>query len=124
MKSLMSLVSCVVLLSSVTACAATQLHPGAQHVIATRQPAPKGCKYLGTVIGEQGGALGGAYTSNANLMQGSINDLKNKAAELGANYVVLEESKSGSTLSQGSGGQTDVTNMGNAYYCSAEVLGQ
>lgn len=78
---------------------------------------------MGTVIGQQGGSFGGGYTSNANLMQGSINDLKNKTAELGGNYVVMEMSQAGNTLSTGSGGQTDVTNMGNAYNCPPEALG-
>ncbi len=107
----------------VSGCAATQLRAGAANVIATRQPAPKECRYLGTVIGQQGGSFGGGYTSNANLMQGSINDLKNKTAELGGNYVVMEMSQAGNTLSNGSGGQTDVTNLGNAYNCPPEALG-
>lgn len=118
MPSLFSKASLVVvLLASLSGCAATALHPGARSVLVTRQPAPAGCRYIGTVIGEQGGSFTGAYTSNKRLMEGAMNDMKNKAHEMGGNYVVLEESKAGSTLSKGSGGQTDVTNIGNAYYC-------
>jgi uncharacterized protein YbjQ (UPF0145 family) len=83
----------------------------------TRAVAPEGCTYIGSVVGEQGGSLTGAYTSNANLAEGAFNDMKNKAHAMGANYVVLEDTHAGSTVNKGSGGQTDVTHMGNAFYC-------
>lgn len=103
------------------ACTATALHPAARRVLVTRQPAPASCEYLGTVIGEQGGSLSGGLTSNKNLAAGAMNDMKNQAHKMGANYVVLEDSKAGNTISGSSGsvsgGQTDVTNIGNAYRC-------
>ena len=101
-----------------TACAATALEPGAARVMVTRQAAPEGCVFLGSVVGEQGGALTGAYTSNANLAEGALNDMKNKAHAMGANYVVLEDTQAGSTFNKGSGGQTDVTHVGNAFRCT------
>jgi uncharacterized protein YbjQ (UPF0145 family) len=107
----------VVLLSSVAGCAATELDPGAERVIVSRTPAAKECVYIGTVIGEQGGALTGPYTSNANLAEGAFNDLKNEAHARGANYVVLEDTHAGTTQSRGSSTQTDVTHVGNAYKC-------
>jgi hypothetical protein len=115
----------VVLLGS--GCAATKLSPGAEKILVTRQPAPKTCKFRGQVLGEQGGMLTGGWTSNKNLAQGAMNDMRNKAAEVGANYVVLEESKAGNTFSRGgvsmTGGQTDVTQIGNAYLCPAADIG-
>src|SRR3954447_20779964 len=42
-----------------TGCAATQLHPGADSVIVSHTPAPAGCKFAGTLVGEQGGSLTG-----------------------------------------------------------------
>ena len=109
-------------------CAATALSPGAARVMVTKTQAPPGCVYMGSVVGEQGGAFSGKYTSNKNLAEGAFNDMKNKAHELGANYVVLEDTHAGSTISGDknsvSGGQTDVTHIGNAFKCPAtEVPG-
>jgi uncharacterized protein YbjQ (UPF0145 family) len=102
-------------------CAATALSPGAARVMVTKTQAPAGCVYVGSVVGEQGGALTGKYTSNANLAEGAFNDMKNKAHAMGANYVVLEDTHAGSTVSGDnsgvSGGQTDVTHIGNAFKC-------
>jgi Domain of unknown function (DUF4156) len=108
-------------LAGLAGCGATALQPGAARVLVTRQPPSEECRYLGTVIGEQGGWLTGPLTSNKNLTEGAVNDMKNKAQDLGANYVELETTNAGNTLS-GSGGnvtgqQTDVTHMGNAFHC-------
>ncbi|MBI2711374.1 MAG: DUF4156 domain-containing protein [Bdellovibrio sp.] len=108
-------------------CAATALHPGAERIIVSKKDAPKGCKFMGAVVGEQGGSFTGAYTSNKALAQGSLNDMRNRALELGANYVQLETDRAGQTGSSGkySGhlGQTDVTMTGNAYHCPPEEIG-
>ena len=116
-------------------CAATQLKPGAERILVTKNPAPKGCKFVGAVIGEQGGSLTGSWTSNKNLALGALNDMRNKAADLGANYVQIETDRAGVTgsghMSSGSSGlwgsshsgQTDVTNTGNAYKCNPVDIG-
>ncbi len=74
-----------------------------------------------------GGALSGPFTSNANLQEGAVNDLKNKAHKMGGNYVVLENTNAGTTISGDrgniSGQQTDVTHMGNAYRCPRRLVG-
>jgi uncharacterized protein YbjQ (UPF0145 family) len=113
-----------ILLASIVSlggCAATALQPGAARVMVTKTTAPASCVYVGSVVGEQGGALTGKYTSNARLAEGAFNDMKNKAHALGANYVVLEDTQAGSTVSGDkygvSGGQTDVTHIGNAFRC-------
>ncbi|KYF69198.1 DUF4156 domain-containing protein [Sorangium cellulosum] len=119
----------LLLLSSsiLPACAAVELNPGAEKIIVTKQPAPQGCRFLGTVIGEQGGSISGKFTSNANLQEGAVNDMKNKAHDLGGNYVVLENTNAGNTLSGDrdsiSGQQTDVTHMGNTYSCPPQLVG-
>ncbi len=108
-------------------CSAVKVKAGAERVIVSKTPAPKGCKFMGTVVGEQGGSLSGAWTSNKNLALGAMNDMKNKAFDLGANYVSLENSTAGNTMSGGSygfgGGQTDVTHAGNAYKCNPKDIG-
>jgi hypothetical protein len=104
-------------------CAATALNPGAERVLVTHVPPPKDCRFAGTVIGDQGGSLTGPLTSNHNLAEGAVNDMKNKAQGMGANYVLLETTTAGNTVSGNgrhvSGGQTDVTHMGNAFVCPA-----
>lgn len=127
---------------STAACSPVALSPEASRVLATRQPAPANCTFLGTVVGTQGGAFSGKYTSNENLSIGAMNDLKNKAARMGANYVVIENALAGNTMSGGggvfmgtgsnsgfhvggggSGGQTDVTYTGNAFRCDGPAAG-
>ncbi len=107
----------------VSGCAATALMPGAERIIVTKTAAPKGCKFLGALIGEQGGSLLGFYTSNKNLAQGALNNLRNQALALGANYVELESEHAGSTGGRSSMGQTDVTKTGNAYRCHPADIG-
>lgn len=116
-----------------SACAARAVKPGAEKVVVTHQQAPKSCKFKGTLVGNQGGFFTGRWTSNNRLALGAINDLKNQAQELGANYVVLENTTAGNTTtgSWGSGwgsgsihgGQTDVTHTGNAYTCNPAEIG-
>ncbi len=132
MKNSIFLGSAAVLITVLgSACAAKKIKAGAEKVIVTRQPAPKTCKFAGQVMGEQGGSLVGGWTSNKNLALGAMNDMRNAAFDLGANYVVLEADRAGNTMSgSGSGGlfsasatQTDVTQVGNAYRCPPADIG-
>ncbi len=132
MKKLLSLSALTLVISS---CASIPLDPQAARIIATPNPAPKGCKYLGQVVGNQGNFFTGSYTSNRNLEEGAMNDLKNKASQLGANYIQLVTNRAGVTGSMGgsfdrhggfisgSSEQTNVTNLGNAYRCDPKVIG-
>lgn len=121
-KLVLALSACGLLSSG---CAAIQLNPGANMVLVTKTPVDKSCKFLGGVVGNQGGSFSGKWTSNKNLAEGSMNDIKNKAHALGANYVQLETDRAGQTTSGNwdngsgsmSGGQTDVTLTGNAFFC-------
>lgn len=116
-------------------CASIPADPQAARVIASPNAAPKGCKYVGQVVGNQGNFFTGGFTSNRNLEEGAMNDLRNKAARLGANYIQLVTNRAGVTGSTSgafgnnggfvSGGseQTNVTNLGNAYICPAKSIG-
>lgn len=105
----------------IAACSATQLTNGAENVRVMHTQPPSQCKYLGEVVGSQGNWLSGGYTSNKNLAQGSLNDLKNKAYKMGGNTVFIFDSKTANTGSSyyGSGSQveTSQTMMGSAYNC-------
>lgn len=112
-------------------CAAIPLDPQATRVIASPNPAPKGCKYVGQVSGNQGNFFTGDYTSNVHLEEGAMNDMKNKASKLGANYIQVITNRAGNTGSVGGNNgmvsghisQTNVTNMGNAYICPPSSVG-
>lgn len=106
--------------SLLTGCAPTALMPGAERVRITQEE-PKGCEYLGEVIGDQGGALSGPLTSNANLERGALNDLKNRAFQMGGTVVYLISNRAGQTASinrdGGSSQQTNVVYVGAVYRC-------
>jgi hypothetical protein len=112
-------------------CSAIPLNPNAQRVIASKSPAPKGCKFVASLVGSQGGALTGGFTANKTMAEGSMNDLRNQAANMNANYVQIEAERAGVTGSfsvseygaSGSSQQTDVTMNGNAYYCDPKEIG-
>jgi hypothetical protein len=76
---------------------------------------------LGEATGNQGNFFTGAWTSNENLETGARNDLKNKAAGMGGNVVVLLTNRAGVTGSAGQYGgsmqQTNVTVTGTVYRC-------
>ena len=119
----------------ISGCASIPVNPNAARVIASPNPASKGCKYLGKVVGNQGNFFTGGFTSNRNLEEGAMNDMRNQASNLGANYIQLVTNRAGVTGSNSgafnqhggfmSGGseQTNVTNLGNAYHCSPESIG-
>ncbi|HHT8302732.1 TPA: DUF4156 domain-containing protein [Legionella pneumophila] len=129
------LLSASVITLMITGCAAIPADPPAERVIASPNPAPKGCKYVGQVVGNQGNFFTGGFTSNRNLEEGAMNDLKNKASKKGANYIQLVTNRAGVTGSMSgsfdrhggfmSGGseQTNVTNLGNAYICPPKAIG-
>jgi Domain of unknown function (DUF4156) len=105
-------------------CAATPLKPGAERVRVTHIEPTRECKWLGDVTGSQGNSFTGQYTTNANLETGARNDLKNKAAALGGNLVVLITERVGRTPDFGIEGgpvhRTDVTLTGSVYRCPVE----
>lgn len=102
-------------------CAATPVRGSSTRVRLTNQEPGEHCEYLGDVVGNQGDAFSGSFTSNENLEIGARNDMKNKAADLGANVVHVLANRAGQTGSTsyefGSSEQTNVTYMGAAYFC-------
>lgn len=105
-------------------------------VIASTNPPPKGCIFVSQVLGSQGNFFTGAWTSNANLELGAMNDLKNKAYLAHGNYVQLVTNRAGVTGSSsfsgdgqggffggGSSQQTNVTSTGNVYRCPPKLIG-
>ncbi len=108
-------------------CSSIPVQPQAAGIMVSPNPAPKSCKYVGQVVGNQGDFFTGGFTSNKNLEQGAMNDLRNQASKQGANYVQLVTNRAGVTGSFGYYGgnsqETNVTNTGNAYRCPASAIG-
>ena len=67
-------------------------------------------------MGSQGNWFTGDFTSNENLMIGARNELKNNAAALGGNYVLLQTAQDHAAY--GSLGTTAYTVLGHAYECN------
>jgi hypothetical protein len=114
----------VIAFALLAGCAATPLEPGAEGVRITHIEPTSGCKWLGDVTGSQGNSFTGQYTTNANLETGARNDLKNKAAALGGNLVVLITERVGRDFDLGLESETvhrtDVTLTGSVYRCRGE----
>jgi hypothetical protein len=100
------------------ACAAKAIQPGAERVIVSQQPAPKGCVFVGEVRGSQGNFWTAEFTSDKNILTGARNEMRNQALALGANYVVIEtQSHSHNTANHSLGGTYASVIFGNAYTC-------
>ncbi len=111
---------------SLAACASISANPNAAKVIISPNKPPHACRYVGQVVGNQGNLFTGIWTSNKNLEQGAMNDLKNKAARLGGNYVQMITNRAGMSSGSFEGGlaQTNVTETGNVYRCPRKSIGQ
>lgn len=96
-------------------CSAISTTPEGKSVELVTEKPPGNCKPLGDVVGSQGNWFTGDYTSNENLLVGARNDLRNKAAEMGGNYVWVQDSNN--TNAWGSLGTTNTTVLGVVYRC-------
>ena len=131
-RSLISIAGPATALLVALSCAATPLHPGAEHVVVGNQPPPAACKFVGTVVGQQGGvglddrAWSGYWTSNRNLAQGALNEVRNEGQALGANYVLILSTTAGTGAVNAAGASvphTDVTHTASAYKCPPGEIG-
>ena len=114
---------CVVLLA---ACNTAQLSgPGAQVATSTSAPSdfgyvPSSCKGLGYLVGRGGGSFSGSFLTNESLVEYAMNDLRNKAADLGANYLQHDTPQLG--VPGDDGATSTATVSGTAYFCSRRVV--
>lgn len=74
---------------------------------------PTSCQSLGYIVGRGGGTFGGGYITNESLVEYAMNDLRNQAAKMNANFVQHESPQMGS----GDGTATTATVSGTAYRC-------
>jgi hypothetical protein len=78
---------------------------------------PSSCQSLGFIVGK-GGGFGGAWMSNDALIEAAMNDLRNKAAALGANYIKHDPPQLGVAGGGGSTATSTATISGSAYRCA------
>ena len=98
------------------ACSVPSLSPAGARVAVARTAPPDGCSAVGYLVGEGGGTFGGGAIANDQLIEYAMNDLRNKAAERGANYVQSDPPQ----LGQGKGTTTTATVTGTAYRCAVQ----
>jgi hypothetical protein len=108
----------ILILSTLTACAATKLTPEAALVRLTHvEPSAEKCQFLGDITGNQDNL----FASSRNLETGARHDLKNQAHTMGGNVIYLLTQRAGQSgiVYEGSGGsdQASVTLTGNVYKC-------
>lgn len=84
---------------------------------------PSQCKSLGYVVGKGGGTFGGAWVSNESLIEYAMNDLRNKAAELGANFVQHDTPTMGQGGGEGGSTTSTATVSGTVFACEGEIGG-
>lgn len=100
-------------------CAANKLNNNAAALINPDQKIPNGCVLVGQVDGSQGNLITQNFTSGENFDTGATNELRNNAAELGANYVQVVTAHADTNMF---GGKMSTTNIGNAYKCSESTV--
>jgi hypothetical protein len=81
---------------------------------------PTACRSLGYLSGRGGGSFGGAWISNDELVQYAMNDLRNQASKLGANYVQHDSPQLGVAGGKNGTSTTTATVNGTAYFCEGE----
>jgi hypothetical protein len=99
---------------AVSGCSAPALSPQGANVAVSRNAPPPSCASVGYIVGEGGGTFGGKWIANDELIDYAMNDLRNKAASLGAGYVQSDPPQ----LGNGHGTTTTVIITGTAYRCN------
>ncbi|MBX3191039.1 MAG: DUF4156 domain-containing protein [Labilithrix sp.] len=112
-RRLLSLFALAPVVALVAACSTPDLTPEGARVTLSRNAPPAGCQEIKHLVGHGGGTFGGEYIANDDLIEYAMNDLRNEAAEVGANYVQHDTP----TLGGGSGTTTTATVSGTAFRC-------
>lgn len=121
MKTLLSHLPLAVTVAVLAGCSAKPQNSGSEQILLTSHKAGENCQYLGEVRGTQGNLLTATFTSDEDLILGARNELRNQAAKMGANYVVLEQQNQSINLG-GFGGAYNSTLFGNAYKCPQSAV--
>jgi hypothetical protein len=82
---------------------------------------PESCKSLGYIVGRGGGSFGGGWIANEDLIEYAMNDLRNQASKLGANFVQHDTPTMGQSGSDNGTATTTATISGTAYLCERKM---
>lgn len=82
------------------------------------------CRPLGTIMGKGGGSFGGAWISNEQLVQYALNDLRNKAAAIGGNFVHYTTPQFGMSGDQNGSNVSSAMISGTAFACSGRPVAE
>jgi hypothetical protein len=97
-------------------CGAMALDPSAEKVERLKD-LPKGCQFIGDVVGGQGNLVTAGVTLDEKLVEGARNDIRNKAAEKGANVVVMDMNNNSNRGLLAGGGVHSSVVAGGAWLC-------
>jgi hypothetical protein len=73
---------------TIVGCSTVGLSSRGNRVIIVEAKDVTKCENLGSILGDGTGAYGTGFISRTSLIEHAFNDLRNKAAELGATHVV------------------------------------
>lgn len=90
-------------------CNSNAMNPQAERVRVSPNPPAKNCSFKGAVTGQSATFI----SSDRNLDQDAMNDMRMQAAKLGANYVQIPLTASGGYNAD----QTKIRVNGNAFHC-------
>ena len=97
------------LVTTLGACTVATVNKDARHVEIAAEPLKlKDCQYLGEVIGSEGHWYTYLFLSNRSMVQAAVDDVRNRAAAVGADTVFIRENTFFTT---------SVTLLGLSYRC-------
>lgn len=103
-------------IAAVAGCSAIPVAPTASQIPVLTEKPSGSCRMLGEAIGSQGNSFTSGLTSDVKLIEGARNQLRNKAAAMGGNYVWLQGSN---MTARGNGpGANNSTVVGVVYSCA------
>jgi hypothetical protein len=99
----------------ISGCAAKAVRPGAEKIFLSNEKPESDCTFIGEIVGGQGNWWTDDITSTKNLVEGSRNEMRNKAYEMGANFVHIQQIAQDTSFV--GGGKIGIS--GNAYKCKS-----
>lgn len=105
------------LLTLSSGCSTEDLDDQGKTVVASRNAPAAECIEVGHFVGYDGGWWEGNYITNDDLIEGALNDLRNKAGDAGANYVQHDPP----TFGERDGTTTTATVSGTGFRCPPAV---
>lgn len=114
----MKLIFSLIAVATLSACASVSLEPAADRIELVRTLPNSACQFLGELSGAQGNRFTAGLTTDESMMMGARNELRNRAQELGANVVLIDDQNHSSRFL--GGGTHSSVYVGKAYLCPGQ----